>query len=106
MVFENLVIRADDGSWAPYIAESWEEGADGLSITFKIRPGVLFHDGTPLDANAVKWFFDTARDPEGEHRFSSSYAPVTDIEVIDDLTITFTFSAPFAGFLETIASSL
>ncbi len=105
LVFENLIIRADDGSWAGWMAESWTEAEDGLSVTFKIRPGILFHDGTPLNAEAVKWFFDKARDPEGEHGFSSSYAPVADITVDDESTVTFVFNAPFAGFMDTISGS-
>ncbi|HVL23594.1 MAG TPA: ABC transporter substrate-binding protein [Thermomicrobiales bacterium] len=104
-VFENLVIRAEDGSYQPWVAESWETSEDGLELTFKIRPGVTFHDGTPLDANAVKWFYDAARDPEGQHIFSNSYASVSDIVVDDDLTVRFVFSAPSVAFLDTIASS-
>ena len=104
-IFESLVIRADDGSYQPWVAESWETTPDGLETTFTIRQGITFHDGTPLDANAVKWFFDRARDPEGEHAFSSSYAPVTDVIVVDDRTVTFVFSGPFAGFFETVASN-
>ena len=42
----------------PLLAESWTWATDGLSITFKIRENVVFHDGTPLDADAVKWNFD------------------------------------------------
>lgn len=105
LVFENLVIRGDDGEWKPWVAESWEESEDGLVVTFHIREGITFHDGTPLDAEAVKWFFDRARDPEGEHGFSSSYAPITDIVVDDTLSVSFHFSGPFAGFFGTIAGS-
>ena len=105
LIFENLIIRADDGSWAPWVAESWVEAEDGTSITFTIREGITFHDGTPLNAEAVKWFFDKARDPEGEHGFSSSYAPITDITVDDEHVVTFQFSGPFAGFMDTIAGS-
>lgn len=105
LIFENLIIRADDGSWAPWVAESWETAADGLKTTFKIRQGITFHDGSPLNAEAVKWFFDKARDPEGEHGFSSTYAPVTDITLDDEYTVSFVFSSRFAGFMDAIASS-
>lgn len=105
LVFENLIIRGDDGEWKPWVAESWEESEDGLIVTFHIREGITFHDGSPLDAEAVKWFFDRARDPEGEHGFSSSYAPITDIVVDDTHTVSFHFSGPFAGFFGTIAGS-
>lgn len=104
-IFENLVVRAEDGSYQPWVAESWITSDDGLETTFTLKPDIRFHDGTPLDASAVKWFYDMARDPEGEHAFSTSYEAVSDIQVVDDLTVTFTFSTPFVGFLETIASS-
>ncbi|HWV23686.1 MAG TPA: ABC transporter substrate-binding protein [Thermomicrobiales bacterium] len=104
-VFENLVIRADDGSYKPWVAESWETSEDGLEITFQIRPGITFHDGTPLNAEAVKWFYDAARDPEGQHIFSASYSAVEDIVVDDELTVRFVFSAPSVAFFDTIASS-
>lgn len=105
LIFENLVIRGEDGEWKPWVAESWEESEDGLTVTFHIREGITFHDGSPLDAEAVKWFFDKARDPEGEHGFSSSYAPITDIVVEDPLTVVFQFSGQFAGFFGTISGS-
>src|SRR5262245_6313798 len=38
----------------PQLATAWAWGADGLSLTFKLRAGVTFHDGEPLDAEAVK----------------------------------------------------
>ena len=43
----------------PWIAESWSSNADKTEYTFKLRPGVTFSDGTPLDANAVAKNFDT-----------------------------------------------
>ena len=43
---------------APGIAESWTTSPDGLTYTFKLRHGVKFTDGTPLDAKAVIWNVD------------------------------------------------
>src|ERR1700754_4793828 len=43
----------------PWIAESWTVNADATEYTFKIRPGITFSDGTPLDAAAVAKNFDT-----------------------------------------------
>ena len=42
----------------PALAESWEQSEDGLTWTFKLREGVKFHDGTPLDAEAVCFNLD------------------------------------------------
>ena len=63
-IFEGLVkedlTRADVPSppLVPALATSWEISPDGLQYTFKLRPGVKFHDGTPFDAAAVKFNFE------------------------------------------------
>src|SRR5882724_13283683 len=63
-IFETLVATANDGTEVvPGLAESWTTSSDGLAWTFKLRKGVRFHDGTPLDAAAVKFTFDRVIDP-------------------------------------------
>src|SRR5206468_1426454 len=55
-IFETLVATPDDSTDViPGLAESWTTSSDGLTWTFKLRKGVRFHDGTPLDAAAVKF---------------------------------------------------
>ncbi len=49
----------------PWLAESWET-EDSQTWTFHLRQGVNFHDGTPFNAEAVKWNLDRIRDPENE----------------------------------------
>src|SRR5262245_66441458 len=63
-VTENLLYRGPDGKLAPWLAESWTPAADGRSITFKLRRDVKFHDGTPFNAEAVKFNFDRIVDPK------------------------------------------
>ena len=57
-VFNSLVILDNQAQIQPDLAESWEFSPDGKTITFNIRPGVMFSDGTPADANAVKLTYD------------------------------------------------
>ncbi|MDE1186405.1 MAG: TIGR04028 family ABC transporter substrate-binding protein [Pantoea sp.] len=95
----------------PWIAESWSSNADKTEYTFKIRPGVTFSDGTPLDANAVAKNFDTYGLGNKALRL-----PVSEVinnydhsEVIDPLTVKFYFTKPSPGFLQgtaTIGSGL
>ncbi|WP_313682373.1 TIGR04028 family ABC transporter substrate-binding protein [Pantoea sp.] len=95
----------------PWIAESWSSNADKTEYTFKIRPGVTFSDGTPLDANAVAKNFDTYGLGNKAQRL-----PVSEVinnydhsEVIDPLTVKFYFTKPSPGFLQgtaTIGSGL
>ncbi|ELY5852408.1 TIGR04028 family ABC transporter substrate-binding protein [Cronobacter malonaticus] len=86
----------------PWIAQSWSSNADKTEYTFKIRPGVTFSDGTPLDANAVAKNFDTYGLGNKAQRL-----PVSEVinnyqrsEVIDPLTVKFYFSKPSPGFLQ------
>src|SRR5476649_932020 len=95
----------------PWIAESWTTNGDKTEYTFKLRPGVTFSDGTPLDANAVAKNFDTYGLGNKEH-----HLPVSEVinnydhsEVIDPLTVKFYFKKSSPGFLQgtaTIGSGL
>ncbi|WP_442801223.1 TIGR04028 family ABC transporter substrate-binding protein [Serratia rubidaea] len=95
----------------PWIAESWSSNADKTEYTFKLRPGVTFSDGTPLDANAVAKNFDTYGLGNAALKL-----PVSEVinnyarsEVIDPLTVKFYFKRPSPGFLQgtaTIGSGL
>ena len=86
----------------PWIAQSWTTNADYTEYTFKLRPGVTFSDGTPLDANAVAKIFDTYG--LGNKALNQ---PVSEVinnylksEVIDPLTVKFFFKSPSPGFLQ------
>src|SRR5215472_17685265 len=58
-VFDHLIWRLpNQSSFLPGLASSWQVSSDAASYTFKLRQDVKFHDGTPLDANAVKFTFD------------------------------------------------
>ncbi|WP_429817736.1 TIGR04028 family ABC transporter substrate-binding protein [Ensifer sp. B1-9] len=86
----------------PWIAESWTVNADATEYTFKIRPGVTFSDGTPLDAAAVAKNYDVfglgnkaLKQPVSEviNNYERS-------EVVDPLTVKFYFKKPSPGFLQ------
>lgn len=64
LLFNNLVGYDVDFNIIPELAESWEVSDDGIVITFSIHEGALFHDGTPCDAEAVKWNIERVMDPE------------------------------------------
>ena len=86
-VYDQL-LRLDNatGEIAPHIAESFEPNEDYSVWTLKIRPGVLFSDGTPYDAAAVKFNWEYMRDTEGS-RSAASTANMVELNVIDDLTL-------------------
>src|SRR5919106_291233 len=68
-VVETLVTFPDESTQVvPGLAESWTVSRDGLTYTFKLRKGVKFHDGTPFNAEAVK--FSIERQIFAEHPFN------------------------------------
>jgi len=86
----------------PWIAESWTVNADATEYTFKIRPGVTFSDGSPLDAAAVAKNFDTygLGNKELKQPVSEVITNYKGSEVIDPLTVKFFFTKPSVGFLQ------
>jgi peptide/nickel transport system substrate-binding protein len=79
------------------IAESIELAEDGLSATFKIRPGLTFSNGDPIDANAVKFTYDRIFGQGGVTAFLTGMAAVDGadaVRVADDHTVVFDISTP------------
>jgi peptide/nickel transport system substrate-binding protein len=110
-LFETLVTTPDDSTnVVPGVAESWQVAPDGLAWTFKLRRGVRFHDGTPLDAAAVKFTFDRVIDPAHPHAKSGKWsfvagylASVKSVEVVDPLTVRLTLKYPTSSLLALLA---
>ena len=89
---ENLIYLAEDGTLEPALAESWEPAEDGLSWFLYLRQGVTFHDGSPFNAEAVKYNLDrfmAKGDFEGEEQavFAFLLGRVTEVEVVDEYTV-------------------
>lgn len=103
-IFATLVEIDEELQVVPGIAHSWDISEDGKSFTFYIREGVLFHDGTPLDAEAVKYNFERMMDKEFGSARAGELAFVETVTVDDPLTVTVTLSQPYGGFLPALAS--
>lgn len=65
--YASLTRLDENGDVEPSLAESWEYSDDGRAITFTLREGLTFSDGEPLDAAAVKAFFDRGTSQENSH---------------------------------------
>lgn len=96
----------------PWLAESWET-EDSQTWTFHLRQGVNFHDGTPFNAEAVKWNLDRIRDAENEWRFGRTFEyytqefgetlPIAEVNVVDEYTVELVLGAPSAVLLNKLA---
>jgi peptide/nickel transport system substrate-binding protein len=102
-IYNGLTRVKPDLSVEGALAESWDISEDGLTYTFHLRPGVLFHDGTPLKASDVKFTFDRYVAPETASTSAAELAAVENIETPDDATVVLTLSAPDASLLSTLA---
>ena len=74
----------------------------GKTVTIKLRPGVRFNDGTPMDAEAVKFSLDRHRTLKGSNR-KSELASITDVEVADRLTVRIRLKTPFSPIVAALA---
>ena len=89
-VFDTLTARTVDGDFVPYLAESVEPNDDFTQWTVKLRPDILFHDGTPLNAEAIVKNFEIVRnDPLVGIAVKPFYPEEGAIEIVDDLTVQF-----------------
>src|SRR5471032_3204926 len=82
----------------PQLALGHETTADGKTVTIKLRPGVKFHDGEPLDAAAAKYSFDRHLTMKGSFR-KPEIGSVESVDVVDPLTIRLNLKAPFSPLL-------
>lgn len=109
-IFETLVTYAPDSAEiVPGLAERWETSPSGLQWTFHLRPGVRFHDGTLLDANAVVFNFERILQENHPDRYGARVPYRTAYEMIrlvvapNDLTVVFQLKSPSAVFLANLA---
>ena len=103
-IFNNLVEFDEYLNHIPGLAVSWEVSEDGLTWIFRLREGVTFHDGTPFNADAVKYTLDRMMDLEKPTRRTSLYEPFIDkVEAVDEYTISIYSEKPFGPMLAHMA---
>ncbi|EAU48087.1 ABC transporter substrate-binding protein [Salipiger bermudensis] len=93
----------------PALATAWEISEDGTEYTFTLREGVTFHDGSPFNAEAVVFNFERMLNEDhsyhdtGPFPLAFFFSSVSSVEAVDDLTVKFTLSEPYAPFLSNLA---
>jgi ABC-type transport system substrate-binding protein len=99
-----LIDITPDGKFVGDAAESWTTSPDGLSYTFKLRKNVLFHDGTKVDAAAVKFSIDRLMDPATKSGMRSFFSSVHSVEVLDPHSVQIKMKEPYAFMLHMLAA--
>lgn len=97
-MYDSLVRIDAKGQVLPSLAEKWTISDDGKTYTFSLRKDVKFHDGSPFDAEAVKFNLDRARSTEGSAR-RGELTPVQSVTVVDTSTVKVDLKSAFAPFL-------
>jgi peptide/nickel transport system substrate-binding protein len=104
-LYDNLMTYDENGEPVGWLAESMTT-ADQQHWTIKLRPGVVFHDGTPLDAEAVKFNFQRHQDPALRSRNLANASKITSMTVVDPLTLELELAHPWASFDEIMIGNL
>jgi peptide/nickel transport system substrate-binding protein len=103
LVFNGLTRMREDLSVEPDLAASWSFSEDTKHWTFKLRPGVKFHDGTTLAADDVVAFFERLFDPASTVAVRSQYEMVEKVTAPDPLTVVFDLKIPYGGFADILS---
>ncbi|MDN4075957.1 glutathione ABC transporter substrate-binding protein [Fictibacillus terranigra] len=87
----------------PVLAESYKASTNAKVFTFKLKHGIKFHDGTPLNAEAVKVNIDRLADPNNNLKRHSLFEMVEKTEAIDEYTVKVTLKKPFGAMINNFA---
>ncbi len=99
-LFDRLLAVDDKGEYQPALATSWKFSEDGKTLTFKLREGVKFHDGTDFNAEAVKFNIDALIPPQ-----STLLAGISSVDVIDNFNVKINLEAYNNMILYQLASA-
>jgi peptide/nickel transport system substrate-binding protein len=102
-LYDTLVYRDANNNYLPFLATKWDVGTDGKSVTFKLRDDVKFQDGTPLNAEAVKFTFERFKEKGGKSPVAPGILDISKIEALDPTTVRFNFEQPSSIFFSTIS---
>jgi peptide/nickel transport system substrate-binding protein len=102
-VFDSLTIIAPDGSARPYLAQSVTPNADMTVWTLTLRPGVTFHDGSPLNADVVVANANAVR---SSPLTAQAVRPITGVKSLSDLEVQFVADQPLVAFPHYLATQI
>jgi len=106
-VVETLIDLDDKGQAHPRLATSWEVSPDGTTWTWHLRDDIVFQDGTPFNADAVKFTLDRILDPATKSQTGIALiGPYQSSEVLDPKTIRMTFKEPYAPLLHNLSQGV
>ena len=101
LIADPLLILGPDGGYHPALATSWTSSPEADAWTFTLRDDVTFQDGTPFDAEAVKYNVERILAPETQSaEMAAQIGPVDRVEVVDATTVTLHYKVPWVTVLD------
>jgi peptide/nickel transport system substrate-binding protein len=97
-MYDSLVRVNTKGEIIGWLAEKWTTSTDGKAVTFNLRQGVKYHDGSVFDAASVKWNIERYINTKGSSR-TGDLSSVATVDVVDASTVKFNLKAPFSPLL-------
>ena len=99
LLYDTLFKTNAKGEVIPNMATEWSVSEDGLTWTFKLRHGIKFIDGAPLNAQTLKRHLELVQDPKVRMPLRFVFAQVKSLTIVDEYTVQYNFHAPYAPFL-------
>ncbi len=99
-IYDPLVAKDENDEFVGRLADSWETSEDGMTITFKLKQGVKFHNGDELKASDVKFSYEKAMESS---YVKFLYAAVDTVEAPDDYTVVLNLKNPAPYILEALS---
>jgi len=97
-MYDSLVRVTPKGEIIPWLAEKWTTSTDGKAVTFNLRQGVKYHDGTAFDAASVKWNIERYKTGKGSLR-TGDLSLVDTVDVVDASTVRLNLKQAFSPLL-------
>jgi peptide/nickel transport system substrate-binding protein len=101
-IYNKLLDINEKLEFVPELATKWDISEDGLTYTFTLQEGVVFHDGTPFNAEAVKFNFERMLDPDFGSPRKSELELVSEVNVVDEYKVEVKLKEVFSPFLATL----
>ena len=98
LIYDGLLAKRPDGDLVPALAESWEVLDGGRRYRFRLREGVVFHDGRPLSAADVVWTFRSIVDGTVATAKRAAFAQLVRAEEVGERTVELHLAEPYASF--------
>jgi peptide/nickel transport system substrate-binding protein len=103
-IFNTPLYRDADLNFVPGLVEEWSVDESSTVWTLKLREGVTFHDGTPFNAEALKFNFDRISNPETASKKAAGLLMNPTTTVVDEYTVEVAYEEPYGAFLDALST--